>query len=529
MADALAPKRREDQAGVRTRGGYASARAPPPALTRAAVRLAPQIGGTKRYPWQEKLWEKSFDAAMKSLPLAMGVPGDSSDSGGSDSSDSDDEPAGCNGDVAQARDLRGRARCAARARHAACGGCRLLTPPPRATQAAARRGRGAGASSSSGSEGEGAQVLRHGEAVGRDGIFVSGALRSRFPPCMQALRPAFPAAGTRAELALARELAKDPWGRFGGRQGKMARIAAAEAAAAVAAGRAPPPVAAPVASGPEADAAHAARRREERDKRKAEKAAAAQAAAAKAKAEAASRKRARAASPPPPPPRIASVADDDAPVAPAPQHWWSRLFHSAGAMLGAEHTARKERGFCEADQEALFMDAHGGKTEGRIGLGRRSDANPLKIGGARWAGSKVAFADADDADAGEKEEDVPAAAGDADDDAAAAAGGLKWRKLAQATLAAAPKGALKEKKLRKAVLAAAAAKLGWHQEGAPPDGSSAALKAAFEAADPLSSSRFARLPCGRVALAAAQAGDDEEAEAEAEEAPRKKKSKKRRE
>ena len=201
-------------------------------------------------------------------------------------------------------------------------------------------------------------------------------------------------------------------------------------------------------------------------------------------------------------------------------------------MLGAEHTARKERGFCEADQEALFLDAHGGKTEGRIGLGRRSDANPLKIGGARWAGSKVAFADPDDADAGDKEEeDAAAAAGDADaSDPAAAAGGLKWRKLAQATLAAAPKGALKEKKLRKAVLAAAAAKLGWHEEaeGAPPEGSAAALKAAFEAADPLSSSRFARLPCGRVALAgAAQAGDDDgEAEAEA---PRKKKSKKRRE
>ena len=301
----------------------------------------------------------------------------------------------------------------------------------------------------------------------------------------------------------------------------MARIAAAEAAAAVAAGRAPPPPP-PVVSDPEADAAHAARRREERDKRKAEKAAAAKAAAAAAKAEAASRKRARAASPPPPLLRVAPA--EDAP-APAQQHWWSRLFHSAGAMLGAEHTTRQERGFCEADQEALFLDAHGGKTEGRVGLGRRSDANPLTVGGARWAGSKVAFADAD-GDGGEPAADV-AAAGAGAADPAAAAGGLKWRKLAAATLAAAPKGALKEKKLRKAVLAAAAAKLGWHAEaeGAPPEGSSQALKAAFEAADPLSSSRFARLPCGRVTLAAAQAGDDA-GEAD-EDAPRKKKSKKR--
>jgi hypothetical protein len=285
----------------------------------------------------------------------------------------------------------------------------------------------------------------------------------------------------------------------------MARIAAAEAAAAVAAGRAPPPPPAAVAADPEADAVHAARRREERDKRKAEKAAAAKvakAAAKAAKAAAASRKRARSASPPPL--RIVSAVDAAADAAPAPppaQHWWSRLFHSAGAMLGAEHTARKERGFCEADQEALFMDAHGGKTEGRVGLGRRSDANPLKVGGARWAGNKVAFADADANAEGEEQAGV-------DGDHAAAAGALKWRKLAAATLAASPKGALKEKKLRKAVLAAAAAKLGWHgeAEGTPPDGGARALKAAFEAANPLSSSRFSRLPCGRVALA--DAGED---------------------
>ena len=275
---------------------------------------------------------------------------------------------------------------------------------------------------------------------------------------------------------------------------------------------------------------HAARRREERDKRKAEKAAAAKAAkaaAVAAKAEAASRKRARSASPPPPPLRVIAAADALADAAPAPappQHWWSRLFHSAGAMLGAEHTARKERGFCEADQEALFMDAHGGKTEGRVGLGRRSDANPLKIGGARWAGSKTAFADADAEGEGDEQADDAEEAGEDGSDHAAAAGALKWRKLAAATLAAAPKGALKEKKLRKAVLAAAAAKLGWHNEaeGAPPDGGSRTLKAAFQAADPLSSSRFSRLPCGRVALA--DAGKDAGEEAPA----RSKKSKKQR-
>ena len=74
------------------------------------------------------------------------------------------------------------------------------------------------------------------------------------------------------------------------------------------------------------------------------------------------------------------------------------------------------------------------------------------------------------------------------------------------------------------MLAAAAAKLGWHNEaeGAPPDGGSRTLKAAFQAADPLSSSRFSRLPCGRVALA--DAGKDAGEEAPA----RSKKSKKQR-
>ena len=38
------------------------------------------------------------------------------------------------------------------------------------------------------------------------------------------------ASGTAAEMRLERQLAKDPWGRFGGRNGKLARIRAQEAA-----------------------------------------------------------------------------------------------------------------------------------------------------------------------------------------------------------------------------------------------------------------------------------------------------------
>ena len=165
--------------GCAPRGGCVSACFAAPALTHAARRCCAQIGGTQRYPWQEKLWEKSFEAAMKRLPLAVGVPGDTSDSGG-DSSDSDidDEAAPKDGDVAQARALRAGAP-AARRTHGAAGGGRRLTRLPGATQAAVRRGRAAGASSSSSSDGDADEVLRHGVEVGRDGIFVSGAHCSR--------------------------------------------------------------------------------------------------------------------------------------------------------------------------------------------------------------------------------------------------------------------------------------------------------------------------------------------------------------
>ena len=45
------------------------------------------------------------------------------------------------------------------------------------------------------------------------------------------------ASGTKDELRITRQLAKDPWGRFGGRNGKLARIQQQEAAmAAVLAG-----------------------------------------------------------------------------------------------------------------------------------------------------------------------------------------------------------------------------------------------------------------------------------------------------
>jgi hypothetical protein len=420
--------------------------------------------------------------------------------------------------------------------------CRVAAQAPRRGLGAAPR---AAPSASSGSDsdsdsdggaGDASGVLRRGEALGRDGIFVSGTppaassvLRTHAPSQAHAgSLTLHPAAGTRAELALARTLAKDKWGRFGGRDGKMARIAAAEAAAAAKAGRAHAPAAPAAAAAAAETAEEAAARKQRRKAEKAERLAEAAAAAA------ASRKRARAPSPPPPPPAAAAAAPSGAP--PAPATWWSRLFHCAGDLAGAEREIKpaRPRGFCEADQEALYTDAHEGKTEGRVGLGRRSGTNPLVIGGARWAGNRVAFdAAAEGEEEGEEEGEAAAVAEDTDAEEdgvalAAAVGGLKWRKLAAAALAAAPKGKLSDRKLRHATLAAAAAKLGWAEDAHEgEDANAEALRAAYDAADVAAGRRFARLPCGRVSLAAA--GEEEEAAAPAEEEeapPEKRKSKK---
>lgn len=102
--------------------------------------------------------------------------------------------------------------------------------------------------------------IRYGELSGRDGIAVSGApfstghwftlalcALSKHSPtalssqALRAHRAIAHTAGSKAELMIAKELAKDKWGRWGGREGKMARIAEAEAKAAAEMGLQPPP------------------------------------------------------------------------------------------------------------------------------------------------------------------------------------------------------------------------------------------------------------------------------------------------
>jgi len=305
-------------------------------------------------------------------------------------------------------------------------------------------------------------------------------------------RDGIASSATAEEAALGRALAKDKWGRFGGREGKMARIAAAEAAHLQAAAEAP--------------GGASAEQRGVKRRRAAEEAAAAAAAAAEAAAEAAALLA---------PPRLALGSRDaaaaparaGAAAPPAPDTWWASIFRLAGAGEGADCQAqaappatadgRRFRG-TEAEQQALCEALDAAKPAGKRGLGRaRGGGAPIE---EVWQGQKRTFdgeeAEAEEAEAGEA--DAPLFP---DHAAAAAAAGspavakIKWRKLASAALAAAPGGALSERKLRRATLSAAREAL-----GPAAAGTEGALAAAFDATV-LRSSRFARTEKGKLALA----------------------------
>lgn len=197
---------------------------------------------------------------------------------------------------------------------------------------------------------------------------------------------------TAAEQKLAAELAKDPWGRFGGRQGKVARSRAQEEAALeaglAAAGQSAALPAAGKAAAPTAAAEKKAKRRK-RDavadvqaseaeaappakRKKGDKAAAKLAKAAVEAAAAASQPRE---------PMVADRAEEAAQQAlrafvPTPKTgWWgARRFISAGAMGSAKPPPKlaedPAHGFTEDTQEGLYMALHNAKTSGKTGLGK---------------------------------------------------------------------------------------------------------------------------------------------------------------
>ena len=168
---------------------------------------------------------------------------------------------------------------------------------------------------------------------------------------------------TQDELAIARQLAKDPWGRFGGKEGKMARIRRQEAAL--------------------AGGVHTTPSMQPAPKPKVVK------------------KKTKIPTTTTTKPVVIVIGDDkddeamdvDVPQRVVDGQWWGARYFAWGGLLGSSlrRTATRQRGFSERDQEVLYMQTQDGKVKGKQGLGRAGRAGELR--GVAWKGSKVVFAE----------------------------------------------------------------------------------------------------------------------------------------
>ena len=231
-------------------------------------------------------------------------------------------------------------------------------------------------------------------------------------------------------------------GRFGGREGKMARIRAQEAAAAAAAearlGLGP-------GAAPEAEASATA-----------------------APAKAASSK----------PASIiegGGAAEPRIPAGWAPtvlQGWWgSSMFAPAGVLEGMRkaESGVKDKGFTEDDQEQVYTRAQESQRKGHGGLGQ--SRRTIKVDGQAWAGTRTRF---EDEAPSEAEAETGGQAADAapetssSSSAAAWAEEIKWKKVTSKFLRDAPDQKASLKKLRRHVAEHVRGKLGARPE-APGD------------------------------------------------------------
>ncbi|KAG2496546.1 hypothetical protein HYH03_005369 [Edaphochlamys debaryana] len=334
------------------------------------------------------------------------------------------------------------------------------------------------------------------------------------------------ASASAAELKIAAELAKDPWGRWGGRGGKMARIRAQEQEEANRAraklGLPPLPEAAPPAAADSSDSSSSddsdddkpgtSGRGAEQAERKGRQGKGKEKAKKKGKAEEAEGKQSKkgkkerrkaeagegdaqaeeAAPAPARKKRLVVVLGTDAMLearkkmfasftpTPATGWWGAKYFVSAGlvesledeeegdqrlaaaeerleadkaagrvGLSGAAAVAAGQRqGFKEADQEALYKRVHDFQRVGRRGLGK----GEIKVGGAKWEGTKKTFGEDDDEEEADGEEAGAGKAGEAEEEEEeqpASEGEGKKRKR--------DKAAKKEAKAKKAADAAAEA------------------------------------------------------------------------
>lgn len=201
-------------------------------------------------------------------------------------------------------------------------------------------------------------------------------------------------------MAIARALAADPWGRFGGREGKMARIARMEREAAARAGSALNATLGEKGGKEqeeegkeEEDKSAAPSKQKQKEKTKREKE------SNEAAASEATKKTVAV----PPPPLAAAPEAPATPLYTPPAGWWGNSFFvHAGRLEGISDSKEKEkgeaRGFTDADQEALAERTTALKAAGKRGLGAASLKKKEKAVGHEWKGSKVVFGDGEGED-----------------------------------------------------------------------------------------------------------------------------------
>ena len=319
-------------------------------------------------------------------------------------------------------------------------------------------------------------------------------------------------------MEIARELARDPWGRFGGREGKMARIARMEAEAAAKASEALNETLGEV---------KAEKREKEKEKKEVPKKKEAEAEAEEK--ESSRKEKGKSKAPIIIPPSLASTPETPAtPLYKPHAGWWGNFFFvHAGRLEGisSDEKAKKkdggdpERGFTDADQEALAERTTVLKAAGKRGLGATSSKKEKAVG-HDWKGSKVVFGDDDcgnaDGEGGDDEREKKKQKKEKEREKSKKAplvvSSLKWKKAAESVLSqdsgekARKKKGLSVSKLASRVAAALVSKAA---AGKKTSASSSTTKEELEAAlgDSLRSlcelsSRFEVDKKGRVKLAA---------------------------
>lgn len=365
---------------------------------------------TTKYDWTDKWWENAFNNVASKFAAPAEIRNNVGASSSSSSSSSDSDSAGAKKREDKKKKLRKSKKKAS------------------------------SASSSSDSDSSSSDSDSDGDArVHRDGVMAKGA--------------------TADELAILERLQKDKWGRWGGRDGKMARVRAMEEKmAAEARAKLEGSTLAPTDSpaGRPTNAAASAPPKGDPSSLSMKGAVEVLGKGGRKRVivevELPASKRPRVEAPPTPTPK---------------EGWWGATlgFVSAGFMGGADKDTKHERKeFTENDQEKVYMAAHAAKTSGKGGLGIGKPSGASKLGND-FKGQKKTFGeDAEEEPEAERPSPSPApepaakkssvkkekkgGAPASGDEARTAAASVPWKKVIRKLLEAAGSKGLKLKKLQ---------------------------------------------------------------------------------